>query len=149
MRSQFPGLVNFTQKSKVKKKGGSCSDIIELDTQLICRQRKISIQPGHIFHRLEYTKSWDLTGICSPMMRDLLTDILILKIYCMDILSLFAVEGSLVPAFHVIFAEILWWWCDHRFEQRTAGGLGDAVRPLAGPEQSPGGGPGGEAPGSS
>ena len=56
MRSQFPGLVNFTQKSKVKK-GGSCSDIIELDTQLICRQRKISIQPGHIFHPLEYTKS--------------------------------------------------------------------------------------------
>ena len=109
MCSQLPGLVNFTQKSKVK--GDSCSDFIELDSQLTCRQRKISIQPGHIFHRLENTKSWDLTGICSPMMRDLLTDILTVKTYCMDmfqdILPLFAVEGSLMPAFHVIFAEIL------------------------------------------
>ena len=38
MRSQLPGLVNFTQKSKVR--GDSCSDIIERDTQLICKQKK-------------------------------------------------------------------------------------------------------------
>ena len=44
-RAACAGLVNFTQKSKVK--GDSCSDIIELDSQLICRERKISIQPGH------------------------------------------------------------------------------------------------------
>ena len=81
-----------------------CSDIIELDTRVTCRQRKISIKPGH---RLENTKSWDLTGICSPMMTGLLTEILTVKTYCMDILLLFAVEGSLVPALHVIFAEIL------------------------------------------
>ena len=41
MRSQLPGLVNFTQKSKVR--GGSCSDIIERDTQLICRQNKYKV----------------------------------------------------------------------------------------------------------
>ena len=99
------GLVNFTQKSKVK--GDSCSDIIELDTQLICSKEKFPFNQVIPSHRLENTKFWDLTGICSPMMTDLLTDILTVKTYCMEVLSLFAVEGSLVPAFHVIFAEIL------------------------------------------
>ena len=89
--------VNFwacTQKSKVK--GDSCSDIIELGTQFICRQKK------------KFRSYLPSSGKCKVLgfNRDLLTDILTVKTYCMDLLSLFAVEGSLVPDFHVIFAEI-------------------------------------------
>ena len=89
--------VNFlacTQKSKVK--GDSCSDIIELDTQRYCRQKK------KFRSYLPSSGKYKVLGLN----RDLLTDILTVKTYCMDMLSLFAVEGSLVPAFHVIFAEI-------------------------------------------
>ena len=91
MRSQLLGLHS---KSKVKR--DSCSHIIELDTQLICRQKK------KFRSYLPSSGKYKVLGLN----RNLLIDILIVKTYCMDMLSLFAVEGSLVPAFHVIFAEI-------------------------------------------
>ena len=75
MRSQLPGLVNFTQS-----------------LNLFAGKRKISIQTG----------KYKILGLN----RDFQTDIFTVS-RPMHILSLFAVEGSLVPAFHVIFAEIL------------------------------------------
>ena len=91
MRSQRLGL-----HSKIESERDSCSDIIELGTQLICRQKK------KFRSYLPSSGKYKVLGLN----RDLLTDILTVKTYCMDLLSLFAVEGSLVPAFHVIFAEI-------------------------------------------
>ena len=90
--------VNFwacTQKSKVK--GGIHVQISSnLALNLICRQKK------KVRSYLPSSGKYKVLGLN----RDLLTDILTVKTYCMDLLSLFAIEGSLVPAFHVIFAEI-------------------------------------------
>ena len=67
MHRQLPGLVNFTQKSKVR--GDSCSDIIERGIQFICRKKKN-------FHStksyLPSSGKYKVLGLN----RDLLTDIL-------------------------------------------------------------------------
>ena len=83
MRSQLPGLVNFTQKSKVR--GDSCSDIIERGTQLICRQKKN-------FHSTRSYLSLSGKYKVLGLNRDLLIENFDSFSRPMDILSLFAVE---------------------------------------------------------
>ena len=62
-----PDPVNFTQKSKVK--GDPCSDIIERDAQVICRQKK----NFHLTRSyLPSSGKYKVLGLN----RDLLTDIL-------------------------------------------------------------------------
>ena len=83
MRNQLPGLVNFTQKSKVR--GDSCSDIIELDTQLIFRQKK-NFHSARSY--LPSSGKYKVLGLN----RDWLTENFDSFSRPMDILSLFAVE---------------------------------------------------------
>ena len=69
-------------------------------------ERNIS---GHNFHRQRRSLGSNKFKLWTS--RDLLTDILTLakvcvKTYGYRLLSLFVVEASLVPAFHVLFAEI-------------------------------------------
>ena len=61
--------VNFqawsTSLKNWKWKGIHLQTSLNVTLNLFAGKRKLSIQPGHIFHRLANTKSWDLTGICS------------------------------------------------------------------------------------
>ena len=81
-RAACTGLVkvNFAQKSKVK--GIDVQTSSNLTLSLFPRKEKFPFSQVIPGHRLENTKSWDLTGICSPMMTDLFTDILTVETCC-------------------------------------------------------------------